>query len=93
MKHIFKRIKQERKRQNKKWGEYAAVHPFAKIVVLTEEVGEVARAAHDAVYGNGNWSAYKEELIQVAATAVQMIEHIDEHSVKELYDVQMKPID
>lgn len=42
----------------------------ADLVVLVEEVGEVARAM---TYDNGNTQAYQDELVQVAAMALAMV--------------------
>lgn len=44
--------------------------PRDDLVVLTEEVGEVARAL---TYDNGNVTDYQDELIQVAAMALAMV--------------------
>lgn len=68
--NIFAKIDIERARQNR-------LHPtFSwafRMSVLTEEVGEVARAIneHDA-------KNLREELIQVAAVAVRWIEHLED---------------
>jgi NTP pyrophosphatase (non-canonical NTP hydrolase) len=65
---ILEEIRQERKRQDKKFG-VQNHSKFKWVSVLTEEVGEVAKAALD-----NDTSNYREELIQISAVAVAMIE-------------------
>lgn len=63
----------ERERQNAKWHRVAGewfIPNSDKLVVLVEEVGEVARAIHD---GEGD-EHLAEELAQVAAVCVAWIE-------------------
>lgn len=64
-------IMTERMRQFKKWG--VQDHDEDRwMVILMEEVGEVARAIFDE-----NPDNYREELVQVAAVAVAAIEAFD----------------
>ena len=58
--------------------EYVGSLPGA-VSVLTEEVGEAAQAINDyCTHGNGQDKAKAvEELLQVAASAVRLIENID----------------
>src|SRR5258706_864326 len=66
----------ERVRQDRKWGRVPGVwtnDPGIKLAVLTEEVGEVARA----VLERSPMDHLKNELIQVAAVAVAWAECID----------------
>lgn len=76
---IYAAIDTERNRQDKKW---AASHPWGqgsassvnvptivKVAVLTEEVGEVARAVLDRDGDN-----LRTELVQVSAVAVAWLE-------------------
>jgi len=63
----------ERERQNAKWGRIAGewtIPPSAKLVVLVEEVGEVARAIHDCEPDD----RLAAELVQVAAVCVSWAE-------------------
>ncbi len=63
----------ERERQNAKWHRVAGewfIPNSDKLVVLVEEVGEVARAIHD---GEGD-EHLAEELTQVAAVCVAWVE-------------------
>ena len=72
---IYAAIDAERERQADKWGgphdwgsgdcSSPAVHDSTKLMVLTEECGEVARAVLDL-----DVDATRTELIQVAAVAV-----------------------
>ena len=58
----------ERDKQDRKWG--TEIHSReTMLTVLMEEVGEAAKAVLE-----GDFKNYEEELIQVAAVAVKMIE-------------------
>jgi NTP pyrophosphatase (non-canonical NTP hydrolase) len=80
---IFDDIDDEREAQHHKWrmehewgqGDCSsnAVELMTKVAVLTEEVGEVARAVLDC----SPLSELRAELIQVAAVAVAITEWID----------------
>lgn len=70
---IFQEIKYERIRQDQKWGEQNH-NPFVWLAILGEEVGEVNKAVLEANFSNKDYSEYRNELIQVAAVAVAMIE-------------------
>lgn len=77
--HVIKAVIEERYRQETKWGEQNH-DPFTYLAILGEEVGEANNAALEARFGKNrsrNMDHYKEELIQVAAVAVAMIECID----------------
>ena len=93
MKQILDNIQKERQRQTKKWGEQN--HSYPKwISILTEEVGEAAKEANDYEYlldniNNPTFDSVllnqtlinlREELVQVAAVAVQIIEKIDKQN-------------
>lgn len=74
-------VRAERERQQSKWsaihdwgqGDCSshAVETSTKVAVLTEEVGEVARA-----YLNRDLDNLRDELVQVAAVAVAMLESL-----------------
>lgn len=67
----------ERKRQVDKWGTQRLEWPVW-LAVLTEEVGESAEAALEAHFETStSLDHLREELIQVAAVAVAIVEHID----------------
>jgi NTP pyrophosphatase (non-canonical NTP hydrolase) len=68
---IYKEIKQERKSQNKKWGEQNH-KPEKWLAILGEEYGEACKSAIEF-----DKSSYRKELIQVAAVAVAAIENLD----------------
>lgn len=72
----------ERARQVEKWGDQIANPPGAMLAILTEEIGEVATAVirlydHSRPEAHRDVSDLRTELVQVAAVAVQWIEHID----------------
>lgn len=75
MQHIFTDISIERSRQKAKHpGETCAdLIPMEwKYLILSEEVGEIAKSLNDGDYKN-----LREELIQVAAVCVAWVESID----------------
>lgn len=74
---IFKEIQKERELQDQKWGPRRRHDPFIWLSILGEEVGEANKAWLEAVYGGRNKKDYRDELIQVAAVAVAMIESLD----------------
>lgn len=75
---IYTNISGERDAQEAKWGNQHHSMPVWS-AILTEECGEVAEAAlRVAFHGEDDHLAHlREELVQVAAVAVQMIEKID----------------
>lgn len=79
---IEQNIREERKRQNLKFG-VQNHDPMTFMCILTEEVGEAAQAANDARFAKTKFAeqtnliAFREELVQVAAVAKQMIECLD----------------
>ena len=85
----------ERLKQENKWGEQN--HNLVEyMAILTEEVGEASKEAIDYHFKNKSscnnapshdlqkrrLKNYREELIQVAAVAVQMIESVDRNELK-----------
>lgn len=66
---VFAAIIAERDRQDRKWGEFRPGEP-TMLAVLTEEVGEVARAMLD----DEPPARLREELVQVAAVVVRWLE-------------------
>lgn len=76
---IYAAIDAERVRQSAKWsqphpwgkGDASSpnVEPMTKVGVLTEELGEVARAVLD-----GDHNQLQEELVQLAAVAIAWLE-------------------
>lgn len=61
-------VREERSRQDKKWGPECP-QPLQMVSVLTEELGEVARAVND-----GDAQNLEDELVQVAASARKFYE-------------------
>lgn len=70
MKVIIDTMK-ERERQHELWGEQN-LEKEKWIALIVEEIGEVARACNDKDDEN-----YREEMIQVAALAIQAVECYD----------------
>jgi hypothetical protein len=66
----------ERARQIDLWGEQNH-GPWVWLPILTEEVGEVAKELADARLSDFRRSAYRNELVHVAAVAVAAIEALD----------------
>ena len=69
----IKKIVEERKKQDKKWGEQNH-HPIYWLGILTEELGEVSKEIIDHPKGDIRGEEYEEELIQLAAVAVAALE-------------------
>ncbi len=79
--NILAEVIQERARQDEKWGEQNH-KPIEWCAILGEEVGEVNKAALEAHFkqyfkDNEQLANYRQELIQVAAVAVAMIESLE----------------
>ena len=74
---IYRDIDDERERQERKFGPQR--HDWAVwSAILSEECGEVAEACLRARWGEDrDLDHLREELIQVAAVAVQIVEKID----------------
>ena len=68
METILQEIRDERKRQDDKWGSQRHLPPYTWMTILMEEVGESAQAALEE---NPN---YEVELVQVATVAVAALE-------------------
>jgi NTP pyrophosphatase (non-canonical NTP hydrolase) len=68
---IASEVLDERERQDRKWGEQNH-DPLVWLSILGEEFGEVSKAVLEA-----NAPAYREELIQVAAVAMAMVQAFD----------------
>lgn len=93
--HVLEAIRKERRRQAEKWagtpGDAAVLsvsEPFRLVTILTEEVGEIARAALELLFELERepissaqverWMRnYRQELIECAAVAVAAVEGID----------------
>lgn len=74
----------ERQRQNEKWGKQHHSMPVWNCI-LGEEVGEVSQAILNLEVSDGDADEQirliklaREELVQVAAVAVQIVEFVDE---------------
>lgn len=75
--HILIDVLNERNRQDNKFGPQRHQHPFLWNTILTEEVGEVAKASLEAEYSNAPISDYRQELVEVAAVAIAAILDLD----------------
>lgn len=72
MQSIINDIVKERNRQDVLWGADRDLSHGQWLVILVEEVGEVAKAMQE-----GDWKDIRTELIQVAAVCVAWLENID----------------
>lgn len=86
---IIDKIRKERTKQEQKWGQQN--HSTAEwCMILGEEVGEVNKAALEAHFKMDNpeqkLKEYKEELIQVAALAINMIESLHRNELQNKAD-------
>ena len=69
----------EMNQQDEKWGADRNQHPFVWQTILSEGVGEFSQAIlHDEFGGHKSGTA-REEMVQVAAVALQIIEYYDRH--------------
>lgn len=73
---LFGEVVKERMSQEAKWGQQNHDGPLY-LTILTEEVGEVAKAILDHRYKNDDPIEIRKELIQVAAVAIAMVENYD----------------
>lgn len=74
-------IKGERVNQDNKWGEQNHT-PIEWCAILMEEVGEMAKEAHEYHFKNhykdtGQLERYEKELIQCAAVCLSMLESLE----------------
>jgi len=73
---IYQLIDEERTRQDEKWGYMPRNNSdMVWLAVLTEEVGECARAILKQ-----DWINLKDEIIQVAAVAIAWLEDDENHN-------------
>jgi NTP pyrophosphatase (non-canonical NTP hydrolase) len=73
----------ERERQNLKWGEQNH-DPITWSAILSEECGEFAQAALRHKFGGPAAAGLREEAIQCAAVALQIVECLDRNAEKSL---------
>lgn len=77
--------------QDKKWGADRNQHPFVWQTILSEEVGEFSQAIlHDEFGGHKSGTA-REEMVQVAAVALQIIEYYDRRCAPAAESEQAQP--
>lgn len=69
-------IREERDRQDQKWGEQNH-DDMTWTAILGEEVGEACQAALHDRFGGDHAGTLREELVHVAAVAMQWIECLD----------------
>ncbi|MCY9846605.1 MazG-like family protein [Pectobacterium jejuense] len=70
----------EMDRQDIKWGADRDLDPFIWAAILGEEVGEYNQAILHDHYGGKCAGTCREELVQIAAVALQIIEYYDRKS-------------
>lgn len=74
--HVLREVGHERQRQDEEWG-IQNHHPVLWHLILAEEFGEVGKALNEWHFRHDSILKTREELVQVAAVAVAMIESID----------------
>ena len=74
---IFKEVDAERDRQDILHPNQDYLSPAEWHIILSEEVGEVATEICDNIFKKTSMDNYRAELIQVAATAIRIIETHD----------------
>ena len=70
-------ISAELARQDRKWGDQSAKPMLLWLAILTEEVGEVAKAILEGAEGALDVEPLRRELVQVAAVAVAALEALE----------------
>jgi NTP pyrophosphatase (non-canonical NTP hydrolase) len=74
---ILNEIDAERVRQDKKWS-FPQQRSLAEwMLILAEEVGEVATEINESHFRGRETSNLKTELVQVAAVCVSILEHME----------------
>lgn len=81
----------EMNRQDKKWGADRNHHPFVWQTILSEEVGEFSQAILHDEFGGSKLGTAREEMVQVAAVALQIIEHYDRLCAQKAESEQAHP--
>ena len=81
----------EMNRQDEKWGADRNHHPFVWQTILSEEVGEFSQAILHDEFGGHKLGTAREEMVQVAAVALQIIEHYDRLCAPEAESEQVQP--
>lgn len=71
----------ERGKQNEKWGEQNHDN-ITWMAILTEEVGEAAQCALHQRFGGPEAKNFRDEMVQVAAVALQIVEAVDRREAK-----------
>lgn len=71
---IYELINAERDRQDGKWGAQRSHPPLLWSAILTEECGEVAKAALESEFEGASLQEFKDELVQTAAVAICILE-------------------
>ncbi len=75
MERVFEAIREERQRQQEKWGNQDH-NDFVWLAILSEEVGELSEAVLHDMFGGDAKGMSAKELLHVAAVAVQWLELI-----------------
>jgi hypothetical protein len=76
MKEAFSDVLKEIERQNEMWGVQNHSVPVW-LMILAEEFGEAAMAGNELYFNGKSEEHYREELVQVAAVALQMVSALD----------------
>ncbi|MDB6372290.1 MULTISPECIES: MazG-like family protein [Photorhabdus] len=67
----------EMTKQDERWGADRDHHPFVWASILGEEVGEFHQAILHDVFGGNHSGTARDEAVQIAAVALQVIEYYD----------------
>lgn len=84
-KHILEEIKEERDRQDEKWGEQNH-HPLVWFSIIGEEFGEMCKAFNEYSFDDdfNHFEDMQREAVQVAASCVAMLECFERQANKGL---------
>lgn len=90
MKAALEAVIRERERQNLKWGEQNH-DPITWSTILSEENGEFAQAALHDKFGGPAAAGLREEAVQCAAVAIQIVECLDRNAAKTPQSLPAEP--
>jgi len=76
MEVVLADVRKERRSQESKWGRQSH-NVFVWLAILGEEIGEASEAALEHRLNRADGENVRDELIQVAAVAVAMVEALD----------------
>lgn len=81
---VFRKVTEERNKQDAKWGYPQNNSPFEWISILGEEFGKLAQATNDAYLGKkptNDLAKIQKYAVQLASVAIALVEHLPEDNI------------